>query len=211
MEIKYLSLKNLADVVALQKVVINYLDKKELLETLSVKELENVLSQPYAVGIYVDNVLIAFRTFLIPHLDERGHLADDVGVNRDASIYSELSLVHPEYRGLGIQTKMGKLLIESVRRDNTFRYVLATVAPDNIPSLKDKFKLGFQIYNTSYKYGHKLRHIMMRDLEDLENLENDSENNEISVSLKDTEWMLKYGHAYVGFGMENGEIHYYKK
>lgn len=208
MEIKYLNISNLLEVMNLQKIVFSYLDKKGQLETLSEKEFEVVLGNKYSIGVYESGELIAFRTLLVPDINDENHLADDIGVDRRKSIYSEISLVHPKYRGRKLQSKMGALLIEKVIEENSYNYVLATVAPDNIASLKDKFKLGFKIYRTKYKYNQKLRHVMMLDLSD----QNQSTvHDEISVSFKDTEWMLTHGHEYIGNNIENGEIHYYKK
>lgn len=206
MEIKYLHESDILKVIELQTVVFNYLDNKSRLETLTVKEFENVLRGDFAIGIYEGETLIAFRTFLVPDIDGEEHLADDIPVQKGMSIYSELSLVHPDYRGQGIQTRMGAYLINELKASKSYRYVLATVAPDNIASLKDKFKLGFKIYKTKHKYGGKLRHILMLDLAD----EDHRHNEVIRVSYKDTDWMIANGKHYVGFAIENGEIHYYK-
>ncbi|MFC3901017.1 GNAT family N-acetyltransferase [Aliicoccus persicus] len=208
MVIQYITVKYLSDVVTLQNIVYSYLDKKELLETLSVNEFKILLNSQFAVGIFDGEHLIAFRAFLVPSHDMDDHLADDVGIDKEGTIYSEVSLVHPEYRGQQLQTKMGKYLIDDLKRSSDLKYILATVSPNNIPSLKDKFKLGFRILKTKYKYGNKLRHIMMRDLHG-ESLYEFGKS--IHVSYQDTDWMIENGHHYIGTRLENGEIHYYKR
>ncbi|HJE19958.1 MAG TPA: GNAT family N-acetyltransferase [Aliicoccus persicus] len=208
MVIQYINVKNLSDVVTLQKIVYSYLDKKELLETLSENEFEILLNSNFAVGIFDDEQLIAFRAFLDPSHGVDDHLADDIGIDKEGTIYSEVSLVHPEYRGQQLQTKMGKYLIDDLKQSGNFKYILATVAPDNIPSLKDKFKLGFRILKTKYKYGNKLRHIMMLDLHGQSKYEFEKA---IRVSYQDIDWMIENGHHYIGTHLENGEIHYYKR
>lgn len=208
MEIKYIDVKNLSEVVTLQNIVYSNLDKKELLETLSEEEFINALMTPYAVGIFVDKKLIAFRAFLVPGIDADAHLADDVGIEKEGTIYSEVSLVHPDYRGQQLQTKMGTFLIDILKQSDEFSYVLATVAPNNIPSMKDKFKLGFGIVKTKYKYGNKLRHIMMLDLKNKTEARLEQF---IQLPFQETDWMIKNGHNYIGRHFENGEIHYYKR
>ncbi|MBA4602509.1 hypothetical protein [Thermoactinomyces mirandus] len=50
---------------------------------------------------------------------------------------------------------------------NRFRYVLATVAPFNIASMKDKFRLGMEIGALKKKYDKKWRYIFIQDLSGL--------------------------------------------
>jgi hypothetical protein len=45
-----------------------------------------------------------------------------------------------------------------------FHYACATVAPLNIPSIKDKFSLGFHITGLKEKYGGMMRYIFIKDL-----------------------------------------------
>lgn len=54
------------------------------------------------------------------------------------TLFSVVTNVDPDYRGSGLQKLLGEKIMETIDR-NRFRYVLSTVAPFNIPSLKDKF------------------------------------------------------------------------
>src|SRR5690625_4094941 len=102
---------------------------------------------------------------LKPELDEE-HLGIDAGLSQEdlpQVIYSEITIVDPDYRGNGLQNYMGKLVMKEIDRDK-FYYVCATVAPMNIPSIKDKFSLGFQIVALKEKYEGMLRYVFMRDL-----------------------------------------------
>lgn len=208
LKIENLNIKSLHNVTALQTIIYNYLDNKSQLETLSGEEFEVVLSQGYAAGVIEDGMLVAFRAFLIPDNNDTDHLANDVNVAKDDTIYSEVSLVHPDYRGQGLQTKMGDYLLQKVEKNGRFKYVLATVAPDNLPSLIDKFKLGFVIAGTKFKYQGKLRHILIRDMR---NKQLHGDNDIIYVPYSDTEWMLDNGNNFIGIDIHNHDIMYISK
>lgn len=165
--LRYLTTSDLPDILNLQTIVYEDLEDKKRLETLDEKEFRTILEgEPLMVGIFHREKLIAFRAFLNPDHDEEG-LGRDIGLTEEdytQIIYSEISNVHPDYRGNHLQTKMGNVIMERLNQ-SSFRYILATVAPGNIPSMKDKFALGMQIYKVKEKYGGKLRYIFCKDLE----------------------------------------------
>src|SRR5699024_10216636 len=102
---------------------------------------------------------------LVPPLDDPEHLGIDAGIakqERHKMIYSEITVVHPYYRGNGLQTYMGEIVFEQMDK-NLYPYVAATVAPFNIPSLKDKFALGMMIIALEEKYNGKLRYVLFKD------------------------------------------------
>ncbi|UUI04122.1 hypothetical protein NP439_05400 [Oceanobacillus jeddahense] len=164
--LRYLTTTDLPDILELQTIVYEALEDKKRLETLGESEFRTILEgEPLMVGIFHQEKLIAFRAFLNPIADEEG-LGEDIGLTEEhfaEIIYSEISNVHPDYRGNHLQTKMGEFMMEQLDR-NRFRYILATVAPGNIPSMKDKFALGMRIYQVKAKYGGKLRYIYCNDL-----------------------------------------------
>ncbi|WP_040983815.1 GNAT family N-acetyltransferase [Oceanobacillus jeddahense] len=164
--LRYLTTTDLPDILELQTIVYEALEDKKRLETLDESEFRTILEgEPLMVGIFHQEKLIAFRAFLNPVADEEG-LGEDIGLTKEhfaEIIYSEISNVHPDYRGNHLQTQMGEFVMEQLDR-NRFRYILATVAPGNIPSMKDKFALGMCIYQVKAKYGGKLRYIYCNDL-----------------------------------------------
>ncbi|MFD1415209.1 GNAT family N-acetyltransferase [Oceanobacillus jeddahense] len=164
--LRYLTTTDLPDILELQTIVYEALEDKKRLETLDESEFRTILEgEPLMIGIFHQEKLIAFRAFLNPVADKEG-LGEDIGLTEEhfaEIIYSEISNVHPDYRGNHLQTKMGEFMMEQLDR-NRFRYILATVAPGNIPSMKDKFALGMRIYQVKAKYGGKLRYIYCNDL-----------------------------------------------
>ena len=82
-----------------------------------------------------------------------------------AVAHIESAAVRAEYRGNGIQKKLIEYACDYLcRKCGNIRYAMATVSPDNIPSLKSFEKAGFKIMLTKEKYGGKLRHILKREI-----------------------------------------------
>lgn len=53
---------------------------------------------------------------------------------------------------------------ELQKEDSKYDYVCCTVAPFNIPSLKDKFAQGMEIAALKEKYGGHLRYVFVKEL-----------------------------------------------
>lgn len=192
----------------LQDFVYENLEDKEVLETIGRGEFREMIEQSFIIGLFEGEELKAVRAMYIPPLNDPEHLAEDGGVkNREEVIYSEITFIHPEWRGQGFQTKLGRELIEKVRNDGRFKYIFTTVMPTNLPSLKDKLRLGFKIINTKYMYGGKLRHVLQLNLE--EPLEGLGEAKKIDY--RDTDWMLEHGHKHIGTNFNGTEVEYYLK
>lgn len=163
--IELLTEKQLSELIALQEKVISVLERPEFLQPLSEEEFLNILKgNGMLAGAFSDGRLIAFRAMLDPGDDDE-HLGVDVGIREQelsSVLYSEVSCVDPEFRGNGLQTTLGRWLM---KRTENYRYICTTVAPFNIPSLKDKFALGMKIGALKMKYGQKLRYVLWEDLQ----------------------------------------------
>jgi len=163
---RLLTVNDLAEVDAVQQTVLAHVASADVYEPLSTEELRNVLQDETVLGAFVAGRLVAFRALLIPPLDE-DHLGYDIGWPEDAFariIYQEVTNVHPTFRGHGLQTTLGKMWMSRLEQQRRFDVVCATVSPQNIPSIKDKFALGLQIVALKPKYGGKMRYIFMKDL-----------------------------------------------
>lgn len=207
MKIERIYISALDDVLNMQEEIYEQMEEKESLERISRKDMTTILKDNYSVGVYRNGKLIAMRGFLIPEKDEEEHLADDAGVDRATTIYSEIALVHPDARGEGLQLKMGKILLEELKKDERFDHLIATVMPLNIPSLKNSLRLGLNIVNTTYKYGGKRRHILHMNLkEDVE-----LKGSKIHIKYDDFDWLFEHGKNYIGTELVDNYITYYKK
>ncbi|WP_368653184.1 hypothetical protein AB4Y30_16040 [Ornithinibacillus sp. 4-3] len=165
---RYLTLTDIDIILELQSKVVQALDSTATLQPLSAEEFTTILSEDkLMIGMFDEERLISFRALLIPKLDDPyGHLGLDVGIPENELskvIYSEVSVVDPDYRGKRLQTQMGLYLFERIDTEK-FYHVCATVAPHNIPSLLDKLMLGMEIRALKEKYSGKLRYILYKDL-----------------------------------------------
>lgn len=165
-EVNYLAATDLQEVEAVQQAVMDALSEGSHYQSLSTDEFVKLLADRTLIGAYHKGMMIAFRALLIPPLDDE-HLGRDLHgpvPDLERIIYQEVTNVHPGYRGYGLQQHLGKLIMKELEQDHRFDLVCATVAPFNIPSLKDKFALGLRIGALKPKYGGKLRYIFMKEL-----------------------------------------------
>lgn len=165
-----LSLIHLKQILRLQEKVIDSLEKKEILQPLTVEEFKYILEgNGFILGVFVDNQLIALRALLVPLMDQ-DHLGRDIGLVEEELanvIYQEISIVHPDYRGNRLQQTLASMIMEELSKQNrSFSYICCTVAPFNIPSLKDKFAQGMEIASLKKKYGDRLRYIFVKKITD---------------------------------------------
>lgn len=161
-----LRVNELEDVLNIQREVIEALENKNTLSMLSKEEFLYILSGSGSlIGVFVAEQLIAFRATLVPEIDDE-HLGYDIGLETSALstvLYQEISCVSLRYRGHGLQRLMADVLMEQLQTRD-FTYVCATVAPFNIPSLKDKFSQQMEVAALKKKYGGKLRYVFVKHL-----------------------------------------------
>lgn len=200
-EVYILNETYIPQLMKLQYEVIDALPNKAILQPLDEGELSYILQgNGVMIGVFVEKKLIAFRALLEPEIDEE-HLGYDIGLSSEADLkkvlYQEISNVHPNFRGFGLQRTMADIVMQQI--DSTkFNVVCATVMPFNIASLKDKFSQGMHVAALKLKYGGKLRYVFAKFLQ--EKIRSSSE--EVYISMNDTEGqqkLLKEG--FVGLSM----------
>ncbi|EOQ34932.1 GNAT family N-acetyltransferase [Bacillus cereus] len=163
-----LSLEHSEQILSLQNVVVEALEDKSRLQPLSLEEFQYILEgNGMMIGAFIENELIAFRALLVPPIDDE-HLGLDIGLpERELHrvIYQEISNVHPNCRGNGMQKILATVIMDELQKeDGKYDYVCCTVAPFNIPSLKDKFAQGMEITALKEKYGGSMRYVFVKEL-----------------------------------------------
>ncbi|MGR5962474.1 GNAT family N-acetyltransferase [Bacillus paranthracis] len=163
-----LSLEHIEQILLLQNVVVEALEDKSRLQPLSQEEFQYILEgNGMMIGAFIENELIAFRALLVPPIDDE-HLGLDIGIpERELHrvIYQEISNVHPNWRGNGMQKILATVIMDELQKeDSKYDYVSRTVAPFNIPSLKDKFAQGMEIAALKEKYGGSMRYVFVKEL-----------------------------------------------
>ncbi|MGE1031176.1 GNAT family N-acetyltransferase [Bacillus sp. GKis3/1] len=163
-----LSLEHIEQILSLQNIVVEALEDKSRLQPLSQEEFQYILEgNGMMIGAFIENELIAFRALLVPPIDDE-HLGLDIGIAESELhrvIYQEISNVHPSCRGNGMQKVLATVIMDELQKeDSKYDYVCCTVAPFNIPSLKDKFAQGMEIAALKEKYGGSMRYVFVKEL-----------------------------------------------
>ncbi|WP_426980417.1 GNAT family N-acetyltransferase [Bacillus pseudomycoides] len=209
-QIAPLSLEHIQQILSLQNVVIETLENKDSLQPLTLEEYQYILDgNGLIIGAFVAQELIAFRALLAPPIDDE-HLGFDIGLTEDdldRVIYQEISNVHPKCRGNGMQKILAKVLMEQLTQtDSKYDYVCCTVAPFNIPSLKDKFAQGMEIAALKEKYGGNMRYVFVKELRENEKKERKDIKSIAMSDIAGQQVLLVEG--YRGYEMEQHDVEY---
>lgn len=98
--------------------------------------------------------------------DAPDNLGKDIGLPESELskvVHVETAFVLEEHRGHGLQKKM-LLQAESMIDRDKYRYLLTTIAPNNIPSKMVHIKNGYEVVATKEKYNGVMRDILRKDL-----------------------------------------------
>lgn len=168
-KVRKLGVEDLEGILEVQKQVVQAMQGPGILQPLTKEEYQYILEgKGLMIGAFTGNEMIAFRALLIPPIDEE-HLGRDIGLQENELpkvLYQEISNVLPAFRGNQLQKILAGVIMEELSKENyCYRYICCTVAPFNIPSLKDKFSQGMEIAALKEKYGGSLRYIFVKDLE----------------------------------------------
>lgn len=89
-------------------------------------------------------------------------------LNDNVEEYIEMDTVGilPSYRGMHLQQRLileaEKMILD--RKDKFIKYSIATVHPENIPSLKSLLNIGYKIIEEKIMYNNKRRYVVKKDL-----------------------------------------------
>jgi len=165
---KRLTTDDLDTILHVQEIVVDSLEDPSILAALTPEEYTYLLNDHgEMVGAFDQDKLIAIRAVLEPPIDEE-HLGFDFGLSGDELehiLYQEISMVLPSYRGHGLQQQLAKHIMNIVEQSSkAYTHICATVAPTNIPSLKDKFKQGMHTVMLKKTYGDKWRYTFAKPM-----------------------------------------------
>ncbi|MFJ8065872.1 GNAT family N-acetyltransferase [Psychrobacillus sp. NPDC096426] len=182
--VRLLKKDSVEDILRLQDIVLGTLINNDFLSPLTGEEYEDAISKNLMVGVFVEGKLIAFRALAIPEIDEY-HLGYDIGLETEQLkkvVYQEITNVHPDYRGFGLQKKLGTIVMELLDA-SPYTHVCATVAPFNIASLKDKLSQGLVIGALKNKYADMLRYVFYKKLHE----DREAGSEVLEINMADTE------------------------
>ncbi len=114
-----LSLEHIEQILSLQNIVVEALEDKSRLQPLSQEEFQYILEgNGMMIGAFIENELIAFRALLVPPIDDE-HLGLDIGLSESELhrvIYQEISNVHPNCRGNGMQKILANVIMDELQK-----------------------------------------------------------------------------------------------
>jgi len=210
--INILSPEHLDDVIKVQQQVLGTLEKPSSYYPGAHQIFEESLSgRGLIVGCYVEDSLIGFRSIWYPQ-NHSANLGIDIGLssakNLEEVAQLERTCVLPEFRGNRLQITMMQYMIDHAKRNNSFRYLLATVAPTNYASMQDKFVHNMLIFDLKKKYAGHYRYIFFQDLFKPVDVATESVSPIIFVDAEDIESqcnILQNDRAYVGYMQKKNE------
>lgn len=153
--IQQIGLEELSQVEMLQQKVYHALKHKEVLVTDSFETMANDLTLGGQIlGVYNGSrELIAYRFISFPKLGEH-NLGRDLrfdSMNLAQVAHLETTVVHPAYRGNGLQSETLKLAFPLIEAKG-YRHILCTVSPINPHSLYNVMSNGLKIKALKRKY-----------------------------------------------------------
>lgn len=172
--VQTIGMDHLHEVENLQQRVYRELKRKEVLVTDSFETMEEDLSNGGQIlGVYNGSgQLIAYRFVSFPK-QLSSNLGLDIGLSDHDLMkvaHLETTVVHPSYRGNGLQSETLKLAIPLIKEQG-IRHILCTVSPFNPHSLYNVMTNGLKIKALKQKYGTQTdpeglwRFILHRDME----------------------------------------------
>jgi len=156
MEIIKLDSSYINKIIELQKTIVDNLqDKTIYCESSKEQILDQLGKKGLCVGVLFESQLIAVSTILFP--DRKNNLGNDLKFNdqqKQSVCHKEFSIVHPNFRGKNLQSRMFKILEEMIIKETQYKIICTTVSPDNKWSLNNNLKNGMKFMLTKEKsYG----------------------------------------------------------
>ena len=155
--------EDVADVLALQKYVIDCLPDKKLLCGSNEEEILESAEKDCCLGIYDGKRLACFAQMVVNRDAPQRNLGQKLGYPWEKCVYYEIVFVHPDYRGLGLHAYALRLRDEIARALGA-ELGFVTVSPDNPHSLNNILASGFEVLERRSMYGGLDRYILKKKL-----------------------------------------------
>lgn len=166
-DVKIMTLSNeyLNKIIELQDIIFDSLENKSFFAKTEKFEFEDIINKSgEVVGVVSENnELIAFGAMVKPEL-QGFNLGYDLNFDNKKLLrtaHIESTVVHPDYRGNGLQKLLVQNLEQTARKKECDIFC-ATVAPKNKFSLNTLLKLEYKIVLEKEKYGGLKRYIMTK-------------------------------------------------
>ena len=121
--------------------------------------------QGFTLKAMVDGNIAGFLTIRYPWEDD-DNLGDYIGLSGEEKMFvahMESAAVLPEYRGLRIQNQLMTKGFELLK-ETKYKYVMGTAHPDNVFSVNNFLRLGYEIVADVKKYGGLRRYVFKQTI-----------------------------------------------
>lgn len=155
--------EDLDTLMALQDKICRGMERDDWFAITTREDNERFLEEPNVIlGVFDGERLAAYGS--VGFLDDsEDNLGWDLGLTAaEVHLCAVLDtiVVDPAYRGMGLQRELIRRCMAHAKQKEPKCQVLATVAPDNIYSLRNVQAEGFEILARKEKYGGKERYIL---------------------------------------------------
>ncbi len=161
-----LGIDRIPEVIDLQNIVVQKLSFSEIFQPDSKEFIkQELVNGGKIIGVYSEDELVAYRFITIPK-KRTMNLGEDLHISKKELQrvgHLESTIVHPDYRGNGLQRKTLKHAL-AIFDYLGYYHVCSTISPKNYHSLKNIMSGGLVIKKLKEKYGGKMRFILHRNL-----------------------------------------------
>lgn len=162
--IKKITHDDIRNVTFLQKEIISSLEEKIWFFPVRTDELEDIINYTgHVIGLYLDELLIGYATIIYCAKDDQ--LSKMYGIpNKYQSLTAVLDdvAILALYRGKRYQLLLWNYI--TFHFCSNIKFLLSSIHPDNIASLKNAFYFGMTIISRRKMYNNALRYIMLKEL-----------------------------------------------
>ncbi len=157
-------IKDAMEIHSLMEQVYEQLDDQTLYVCDGLSFVQEHLSEKgFGLVVTFEEQLVGGLIVRFPQM-EKDNLGLDIGLPESELCHvahMESVVVHPDFRGRGIQSKLLQKAEEVLKKDQ-YQYLMATVAPKNAASIRSFENNGYQCVKTKEKYGGFLRRIYLK-------------------------------------------------
>jgi ribosomal protein S18 acetylase RimI-like enzyme len=128
---------------------------------------QHIADEGFTVVALAGEAMVGFCVVRFP-----GEAADNLGRDAHLTMHDLARVVHveslavaPDFRGSGLQQALITQCEAALDRSSV-SWLLCTVAPANVPSLRNFAALGYRVVATVHKYGGHERYVLAKQLAD---------------------------------------------
>lgn len=165
--LKIMDISYIDQMMELQALVVEGIDNEELYVASERQEFIGCIKENgVAIGaVTEDNELVALGTYIDKGYDEKNY-GYDIGLKGEEVLkvgQIEATIVHPDFRGNGLQKIMCQAL-ENVGKEKGKEIIAATASPYNTYSVNTFKALGYEVKKDKMKYGGVRRYVLVKKI-----------------------------------------------